>query len=52
MKSVQRFQQKFKKGFKFEEAWLLWEDCGEVVKDAWDMVGGGGAGFSFNNGED
>ena len=30
-----------KKGFKFEEDWLLWEDCGAVVKDAWDMVGGG-----------
>ena len=35
VKSVQRFQQKFKKGFKFEENWLLWEDCGGVVKDAW-----------------
>ena len=36
-----------KKGFKFEEAWLLWEDCGAVVKDAWEMVvevGGGGGG--------
>ena len=31
-----------KKGFKFEEAWLLWEDCGAVVKDAWEMVVGGG----------
>ena len=45
-----------KKGFKFEEAWLLWEDCGAVVKDAWEMVvevgGGGEVGFGFNQGED
>nr|XP_023871124.1 uncharacterized protein LOC111983700 [Quercus suber]XP_023871125.1 uncharacterized protein LOC111983701 [Quercus suber] len=46
VKSVQRFQHKFKKGFKFEEAWLMWEDCGEVVKDAWDMVGGGELGLA------
>ena len=34
-----------KKGFEFEEAWLLWEDYGAVVKDAWEMVveGGGGS---------
>ena len=31
-----------KKGFEFEEAWLLWEDCGAGVKDAWEMVVGGG----------
>ncbi|XP_023881711.1 uncharacterized protein LOC111994084 [Quercus suber] len=48
VKSVQRYQQKFKKGFKFEEAWLLWEDCDAVVKDAWDMVGGRGDGSGFN----
>jgi len=24
-----------KKGFKFEENWLLWEECEEVVLDAW-----------------
>ena len=22
-------------GFKFEEAWLLWDDCEEVIKEAW-----------------
>ncbi|XP_075665004.1 uncharacterized protein LOC142634590 [Castanea sativa] len=49
VKSVQRNQQKFKKGFKFEEAWLLWEDCGAVVKDAWDMVGGGESGLASIN---
>ena len=46
VKSVQRFQQKFKKGFKFEETWLPWEDCGVVVKDAWDMMGGGELGLA------
>ena len=35
-----------KKGFEFEEAWLLWEDCGAVVKDAWEMVVEGGGGES------
>ena len=37
-----------KKGFEFEEAWLLWEDCGAVVKDAWEMVveGGGESGLA------
>ena len=29
---------KGRKGFKFEENWLLWEDCEEVVSKAW-MVG-------------
>ena len=24
-----------KKGFKFEENWFLWEECEEVVSDAW-----------------
>ena len=24
-----------KKGFKFEENWLLWEECDEVVSEAW-----------------
>ena len=22
------------RGFKFEEAWLLWDDCEEVIKDS------------------
>ena len=47
VKSIQRLQQKFKKGFKFEEAWLLWEDYGVVVKDAWNMVGGGESGLAL-----
>ena len=27
------------KGFKFEESWLLWEECENVVMDAWKNVG-------------
>ena len=26
-----------RKGFKFEETWLLWEDCEDVVNGAWSM---------------
>ena len=22
-------------GFKFEEAWLMWEECGAVIENAW-----------------
>ncbi|KAL0005392.1 hypothetical protein SO802_012953 [Lithocarpus litseifolius] len=38
--------EKFKKGFKFEEAWLLWDDCGAVVKDAWEKMGGADLGLA------
>nr|XP_023910503.1 uncharacterized protein LOC112022157 [Quercus suber] len=24
------------RGFKFEEAWLLWDDCAKVVQEAWE----------------
>ena len=27
------------KGFKFEESWLLWEECENVVMEAWHNVG-------------
>ena len=30
-------------GFKFEEAWLLWEDCEAVVQDGWNNMGGTGS---------
>lgn len=29
-----------KKGFKFEEVWLLWDDCEEAVHEAWNIHGG------------
>lgn len=28
-------------GFKFEEAWLLWDDCAKVVQNAWENSGDG-----------
>ena len=28
-------------GIKFEEAWLLWDDCAKVVQDTWENSGGG-----------
>ena len=30
-------------GFKFEEAWLLWEDCEAVVQEGWNNMGGTGS---------
>ena len=32
---------KGKQGFKFEEAWLLWDDCTQVAQDAWENCEGG-----------
>ena len=32
-------------GFKFEEAWLLWEECEEVVKNSWEGAVHGGHGL-------
>ena len=29
-----------KKGFKFEEVWLMWDDCEEVGHEAWNTYGG------------
>ena len=31
-----------RKGFKFEEAWLLWEECEDIVKEAWNVEDNGG----------
>lgn len=28
------------RGFKFEEAWLLWDDCEEVIMKAWSSNSG------------
>ena len=33
-------------GFKFEEAWLMWEECGGVVENAWNMHGNEGFGLA------
>ena len=32
---------KGRRGFKFEEAWLLWDGCEQVIQEAWDNGGGG-----------
>ena len=32
-------------GFKFEESWLLWDDCEEVVLKAWTKRGQGNPGL-------
>ena len=32
-------------GFKFEENWLLWDDCEEVVTEAWAKGGGDSSGL-------
>ncbi|XP_030943673.1 uncharacterized protein LOC115968415 [Quercus lobata] len=34
------FQGRIARGFKFEERWLLEEDCGNVVDEAWAQTGG------------
>ena len=44
MLQVQSFQQQRQrrgKAFKFEEAWLLSNECKEAVKKAWGKYGGG-----------
>ena len=32
-------------GFKFEESWLLWDDCEEVVHEVWTKGGQGSLGL-------
>lgn len=34
------------RAFKFEESWLLWEDCERVVSKAWNNVGGAHTGLN------
>ena len=29
-----------KKRFKFEEVWLMWDDCEAVVRESWNTYGG------------
>ena len=35
------------RGFKFEESWLLWDDCEEVIKEAWAKGGEGATGLTL-----
>ncbi|KAL0010776.1 hypothetical protein SO802_005884 [Lithocarpus litseifolius] len=34
------------RGFKFEEAWLLWDECEAVVQDGWSKVDCGNSGLN------
>ena len=34
------------RGFKFEESWLLWEDCKDVIHEAWNREGGTESGLA------
>ena len=41
---VQKLRQKHRRverGFKFEECWLLWDDCETRVQQAWSLAGSG-----------
>ena len=31
------------RGFNFEEAWLLWDECEAVIGEAWAKTRGGGS---------
>ena len=35
-----------RRGFKFEESWLLWEECEAIVKEAWTLEHNGGHGLA------
>ncbi|XP_075665089.1 uncharacterized protein LOC142634697 [Castanea sativa] len=37
-----RFHGRVAWGFKFEEVWLLMEECENLVEEAWDRIGSGG----------
>ena len=34
------------RAFKFEESWLLWEDCERTVEEAWHNAGGSHTGLN------
>lgn len=39
VKCDSKWQGRGSRGFMFEEAWLLWDDCGAVVEEAWGRGG-------------
>ena len=43
----QRFRSQGARSFKFEEAWLLWEDYERRVDEAWTARGGSGLALSI-----
>ena len=42
-----RHETKGSQGFKFEESWLLWDECEEVIKEAWAKGGEGETGLTL-----
>ena len=43
---VQKFRQKHRKAdFKFEESWLLWDECEDRVQQAWSLASSGDSGL-------
>ena len=45
---VQKFRQKHRRadrGFKFEESWLLWDECEDWIQQAWSLAGSGDSGL-------
>ena len=36
-----KYSYKGRRGFEFEEAWLLWDGCEQVIQEAWDYGEGG-----------
>ncbi|XP_075633563.1 uncharacterized protein LOC142606034 [Castanea sativa] len=46
MKENWRNRRRLSRGFKFEEVWLLWEDCEKTVLEALQNVGGTHTGLS------
>ena len=46
---VQKFRKKNRRadrGFKFEESWLLWDDCKAQIQQAWNLSGNGEKGLA------
>ena len=41
-KKIEKQIRQSRRGFKFEESWLLWEECETIVKEAWTMEHNGG----------
>ena len=44
-KSITKYNTRSTRGFKFEEAWLLWEDCEAAVQEAWNKWEGVSSGL-------
>uniref|UniRef100_A0A7N2N012 Reverse transcriptase n=1 Tax=Quercus lobata TaxID=97700 RepID=A0A7N2N012_QUELO len=44
-KSIMKYNTRSTRGFKFEEAWLLWEDCEAAVQEAWNKWEGVSSGL-------